>query len=1755
MDKHTELNTADLSLVSTTDHDSTLNEFDKIDGGESIESADEEIINLDPEEVLDPDGNESLNIEIDVSINPDMEGTLERETDDELVKCVLDKEYFEILERLPTIVPSEEGIKRLSDVLTPSMGKFTVDGSLKYKLFVLNVSIQILKEHKLKVDDLFVSLLSVLKSTHGEDGVFSESGKEMSEEKELFVSILDNCIYIIRYLNLDELVELFKEYFSYCYSLYQIDMITLRAHGLCKEIVRKLQVDQIKKILKYIGENIVYFNNNVYINFCKIEETKEISKSQIKKMYNSTYEDINLEKRIEIKNELGNRIFVNVVTMLFERIFIGRVKDKEETVVSEVNESVISLEDEESYLVFKEVLKNFIDEAFYKETVEFENYRKFIQVLLTNLESPTQIFTPFLVLEMARVFMAYLNYEGGVKRDVENRVRKRNSTRFHSFKLLMVMSKRIFGIYNEMWDTLSIDCSNLKYLADCYSENGNLSSDRDNVEEFVGKQGDGEKGNKLMKLKDYIINYVGYINIDSTHVDWNRMDTYVFYILLKQYCYEGNVQEVEDLRLFIKIFKYLYKHNGNYKGDVEKMLKNINYYNVINYPYSPSISQASKEDFEGYTDGYKCSYGDVKIEEHILKVYICNGLYELYEEVLDSVVEVINNTNENGFLKLSIDFISEITWSNQRHLLNANIREVLYSSMLDYNTYVRQQIMNIYSNCIVSITNGNTKQLSIGGVQSGDNRKCREQMLKYIDKELLNRIVSCTNDVNYKIRLESIKLLHCFLSIVGIKDYMDVVSALAERSLDTYREQPQVKKALYSLLCSVFFKYAIEMMDTVGELSSTKNDVDTSSAKGISSTGDSNEVSTCKQLISDDNLDLLKKLVKILLYKMESYKGIVNPIMTMMSYYESNQKVIEDPINWYYQINGTSRQHVTSNINDIDGVVGNINSSSGNINIGVIKGCNSISKSNTRDRNNSIVKSNFRDKNNSIGKSNTRDRNNSIVKSNFRDRNSKEGLKMKKSEEIVSYWLEKLLDLFLYKRAEGCNYYELAEILSVFKQFGEVHPKLFVKHLVYFIPYLRIINDAKLEVNQVNLIILINNLVIIVYKYLKTRKEEGKRSMITREEENGNQDIEVLKNRKSKEQKNSQVGQKDGQKQHVQKDHEEEEEIFNELNSINNSIMSLVNYNSPILTRSIIQLMSYNNEDYIKKIEEASYKHLGNVKNKLKSLEIKGRDFREGYGCQDVKEIIMKMLINNRMLVDVNVYRNGWQLGCVSEFNEVDSKVMKLFIEMFKLYTEIEVYNISGLFIECCCRYLSNIDNLYSVNHEEFKSMMNELYEYCNEDLRNRFDNLVLILYQLLTTYKTLSTNSEKTRNLEENRVKDENGIDGNDSNSINETASGSDGVNYRLSEHSCSDRVSEDSDCKGPKSKTHKKKKELLKVLYVVIQKYINVFTSTVTNYYNSNSSNTNKPDEEKNRLYMEIIEIIVVNRLTSVQEIVPFVFAHLLSTDIKVQRVAEQNLKLIIKQDVSIFLTRLNSCFAALLKEIVKQFYEHNYVLGVLGTNTAKAVQSIFRIYVEVLEKKRANIKMFLTSLLMQTKIVNNQEIIESIKGIIEKKSDFNYSNIKVSSGVRRGGRRGIKEVVNGISNGESAEVEERVSGSAEVEEMSDQSAKVEEMSDQSAEVEERVSRIGSTLSNLVTKMKKAKGEERKECVVEYILNLYVNLICIVLDGITFKSKKDANFAVARIKDVVEENKVNIKYTKINTMAHTRLKKISKRIKNIYK
>eukprot|EP00375_Theileria_parva_P003874 XP_766560.1 hypothetical protein [Theileria parva strain Muguga] len=1224
----------------------------------------------------------------------------------------------------------------------------------------------------------------------------------------------------------------------------------------------------------------------------------------------------------------NNCYYVEIIVVLFEQMFINTSRIDENNIVEGIGD------EKESYGIFKTNFRNFANDAFYMENVTFRNQKIFFQILLQKLESPKHPFVSLMVSELLSMLIAHINGNNltgkrtNDKKEFKDVKGEKNPRKLQSLRLLLVISSHIFELYNRVLRIPFLDRHKTKYL-------NNLDSAKNDVKKIT-----------LESIKENIMGYLNYISITDATSSLNNLGTCIFYTFLKDYCYINNVQEVQQLLLFLKIFKYLAINNVNFDDSsgsptkINDIFNNINYSHLFNYPY---LSEAKYHNTPAH-----------RIDVLIRDVYTYKIFHESYDSILDTVVNLIYTNNENTTLRLCIDFILEVVTKNYDYLLDKNIQSLLLVSLSDYNVYVRQQVINIYTNFLIHFYN---KTYGCGK-NVRDDDECEAELLNYLSKDLLNKILSSTKDLNYKIRLGALKVLHMFLSLVNVTRYLDVVSVLAQRSLDSYREHQQVKKALYNLLSSVFFIYSVQIFKSNSFQNTKHNPENKLTGKDKLNGEESSNDTVSKKILNEEKMVFLEKLIKILLYKMESYKGKLNPVLIMLNYYQSNTEVIFDPIGYY---GGYQKSHVTRK---------------------------------------NIVRND----------------------PNLSD-----------SESIVNTWLEHLLDLFLVKRSKGSSYYELSETLSVFKLFGEVYPRLFVKHLVYFIPYLKIIGGIKLDVNQINLIIAINNLIIIVYRYIKNTKPTPNGDTV-----------------------------------------KEEDEILCELNNIANNVVGLVNYNSPILIRSIIQLLTYNNQEHVTKIYETSFKYLNNIKAMLSSL------LNVNIGSDKMTKLeVTRNIIENKVLVDVNVYKYSWQLGCVAEFNDMELKVFNLFIEMFKLYNGVGIHNISGLFIECCCRYLSNINNLFKVNHKELKSLLSDIYEYYQNN-SYKSNNLILILYQLLNTYQTLSATS---------------GSEGPDSEN---------------------DKVNQG-------NKRQKERRDLVNLMYIMIQKYISVFMKLIATYYNvevkregtglGNGNDFNKElvDEklfegglsdsgEDKVLYMEIIEIIIVNRLTNVQELLPFVFAQLLTPDSHVQRVAENNLKIIIKQDINLFLGKINTSFETLFESVLDQFFKNVFVLGITGENTHLALQGVFRIYLELLQAKRSNTKMFVTSLLMQTKTIHTIEFKGRIERLIRSRTGINYEKFKV-----------LKEKNKGISN---------------------------------------------TLKILVDKIRSGKGEERNKLLLEYFLYLYAHLVCVILDGLTFKNKKDAAYAITKIRDVVNDNThILTSEDKISKFVNIRLKRISNKIKNIYK
>uniref|UniRef100_A0A3B0MJS1 Uncharacterized protein n=1 Tax=Theileria annulata TaxID=5874 RepID=A0A3B0MJS1_THEAN len=1493
--------------LSTTDIESSNAEIDRNRSEETFSSS-EPVISDDTvrtEEMVTAESGYSTDIE---PILDEFE---------HLIKCLRDPEYFEKLENPPTLLFLSElefdKLLKLEDILVPILKQLQEASNFFYKLYVMNVALQIM-EPKLNIKIFYENITSIIKVACGPNTPFNPENIENGGLEQMFIQLLNSTSSLLTHLGSDELDVLFKLLFPFFYNFYPIDMIIVAAFGVCKEIVKRLHLDQVKSALKYITSNFIFFNTRLYnTNTPTSNDSSCISKSTAtENIVKVRKEDdgVKIYTRDRDTGNTNNFYYVEIIVILFEQMFINTSRIDENNIGEGIGD------EKESYGIFKNNFRDFVNDTFYMENVTFRNRKVFFQILIQKLENPKHPFVSFMVYELLSMLIAHINgnYLNGKRPNEEKDVKEikgeKNTKKLQSLRFLLIISSHMFELYNRVLRIPFVNRNKTKYLSDL-----DLSK---NIKEIT-----------FENIKENIMGYLNYISIKDATSELDNLGTCIFYTFLKDYCYINNVKEMQQLLLFLKIFKYLGVNNANFSGvsgsnkKINYIFNNINYSHVFNYPY---LSEAKYHNSPAH-----------RIDLLILDLYVYNIVRELYDSILDTVINLIHTINENTTLRLCIDFIYEVVSKNYDYLLDKKIKTLLMISISDYNVYVRQQVINIYTNFLIHFYN----RKGVSGKNARDDIEFEDELMRYISEILIDKMLLTTKDLNYKIRLGSLKFLHMFLSLVQIERYFDVVSALAGRSLDSYREHQQVKKALYNLLCSAFFIYSIETLNS-DSFSSIKHTSENKSNSQVSP-----KEQSLKRLLDPQKKMFLERFVRVILYKMESYKGKLNPILIMFNYYQSNTEVILDPIGYY---GGNRNSQMTRK-----DLVGN--------------------------------------------------------NTNLTD-----------PETIVNNWLENLLDLFLMKRSTGARYFELTEALSVFKLFGEVYPKLFVKHLVYFIPYLKLVDGILLDVEQVNLIISINNLIIIVYRYLKNAKPATKGDPV-----------------------------------------KDEDEMLCELNNIANNVVGLVNYNSPILVRSIIQLLTYNNQEYLMKIYETSFKYLNNIKKILSSF------LNSNLGKDKLE--LRSSVLNHKMLGNLNVSIYSWQLACISEFNETEFKVFKLFIEIFKLYNGLDIENISGLLIQCCCRYMSNLNNLFKVDHKELKSVLSEIYEYY-QTKPDKYNNLILILNRMLNTYHALSSSSDSENIIDQD-------------------------------------------------TKTQKEKRDLINLMYIMIQKYTNAFMSLITNYYDNegkagitdleNHLYFNKEENQEKLfgevlydkydkvVYMEIIEIIIVNRLTNVQELLPFVFAQLISPDLHVQRVAENNLKIIIKQDINLFLGKMNTCFETLFKSVVHQFFRNSFVLGVAGEFIHSALQGVFRIYLELLQAKRSNTKMFITSLLMQTKTIHTIEFKDWIEREIKlgNRNDWKLLN--------------SMKVYEGFIN---------------------------------------------KLKELVDKIKVEKGEERNKLFLEYFQYLYANLICVLLDGLTFKNKKDSAFAITKIRDVVNDNThILTSDDKITKFVNIRLKRISNRIKNTYK
>ncbi|CDR93727.1 hypothetical protein, conserved [Babesia bigemina] len=227
--------------------------------------------------------------------------------------------------------------------------------------------------------------------------------------------------------------------------------------------------------------------------------------------------------------------------------------------------------------------------------------------------------------------------------------------------------------------------------------------------------------------------------------------------------------------------------------------------------------------------------------------------------------------------------------------------------------------------------------------------------------------------------------------------------------------------------------------------------------------------------------------------------------------------------------------------------------------------------------------------------------------------------------------------------------------------------------------------------------------------------------------------------------------------------------------------------------------------------------------------------------------------------------RSAWKLGCVAEFADLSmelsggkSRAQGLFdvlLSLIEVFYGAGLYNVAGMLVQSVARMFINLRNIVCI---EFKGVKRVARMFNNE---NMTACVMMLLYQLLTAYGRLASPSEP-----------------------DSAVASADALRTAHNEVFC---------CLGG-----------------FVEGFVALLA--VDNNVARSLSVCGGADPV---MILEICNMVLVNRLTNPEAVIPFVFCHIVSQELNSQRLAEQALKTLARNDPDIFLCRLASCLQSLL------------------------------------------------------------------------------------------------------------------------------------------------------------------------------------------------------------------------------------------------
>ncbi|GIX66342.1 small ubiquitin-related protein [Babesia caballi] len=322
--------------------------------------------------------------------------------------------------------------------------------------------------------------------------------------------------------------------------------------------------------------------------------------------------------------------------------------------------------------------------------------------------------------------------------------------------------------------------------------------------------------------------------------------------------------------------------------------------------------------------------------------------------------------------------------------------------------------------------------------------------------------------------------------------------------------------------------------------------------------------------------------------------------------------------------------------------------------------------------------------------------------------------------------------------------------------------------------------------------------------------------------------------------------------------------------------------------------------------------------------------------------------------------RSAWKLGCVTEFADLSvvlaagadraQRLFDLLLDLAEVFYAARLYNVAGMLVQSVARMFINLRNVLCV---DFKGVRRVRRMFGEEPM---VACVMMVLYQLLATYARLAA------------------------------PSGPDAP-------------------EAPAERLRAAHNEVFRCLGGFVEAFVGLVTV---------GEDLSRPAELAAGvdpvMAIEICNMILVNRLTNPESLAPFLFCHVVSQEPNTQRLAEQALKTLARNDPEIFLARLGTCWQALfLGRVVDSFTasltastegrakgaipgtvepaslkEHcpEFILGYESEFTTARVRGIVRLFLEAVTAPK-HAKKLMVVLVAQLSACLSQDFREAIAG----------------------------------------------------------------------------------------------------------------------------------------------------------------------------